>query len=117
MEYYQFNTYRFFHYCFRIPKHIPLRWGIIKEWSPAFGVKLRLGVILTNSLYIDVAYRKFDRCIDCGSCQRTIYPAHRISEGDYYHYYSETNCLQLVLEKTYILDIYRDALYDAERHR
>lgn len=117
MEYHRFNTYRFFRYYFHIPESVPLRWGIVKEWSPATGVELRLGVILTDSLYIDVAYRKFCRCMDCGSCQRTIYPARRTSVGDNYHYRSEANILQLELEKTYIMDIYRDALYDAEHFR
>lgn len=117
MEYYQFNTYRFFRHYFHIPESVPLRWGIVKEWTPATGVELRLGVMLTKSLYIDVACRKFFRCMDCGCCQRVIYPARRVSEGDDYHYYSEENILQLVRSKTYIMDIYLDTLYDAERHR
>lgn len=117
MEYYQFNTYRFFRYYFHVPRSVPLRWCIVKEWSPATGVELRLGVMLTDSLYIDVAYRKFCRCMDCGCCQRTIYPACRVGKGDDYHYYSEVNGLQLVRGKAYIMDIYLDAVYDAERHR
>ena len=116
MEYYKFNTYDFFRYYFHIPKSVRLRWCIIKEYTYKFGVELRLGIALSDTLYIDVARRRFFYFILCGAIERTIYPARRVNKGNNYHYKALDSGMFVVKPKSYVADIYRSAFYETAKN-
>lgn len=109
----EYNTYKFFRRCFRIPERQSLRWCIIEEITGE-KTEWRLGILLVGSdLYLDVACRRFFSQIETRAVTRRCYPAERIPHRDHYAYRAPGAAV-LRKPKSYVRDIYYPALFDRE---
>ena len=114
MEYYEFNTFKFFRHYFNLPKNMKLQWCVVEEMPDRQLKELRLGILLpesTGGKYIDVAQRRMFSQISCGLIYRKAWPARRTAQGDSYCYQTEIYAMKIVRPKHFIADIYRSSWY------
>ena len=114
MEYYEFNTFKFFRRYFNLPKGMKLQWCVIEEMPHRKPKELRLGILLpeyTGGKYIDVAQRRMFSQVECGLICRKAWPAKRTLQDDNYLYQTEIYALKIVCTKHFIADIYRSSWY------
>lgn len=114
MEYYEFNTFKFFRRYYNLPRSLKLQWCVVSERIGQEEPRLRLGILLENGLYIDVAARCFLSLISCPAVKRTAWAARRISQGDAYCYQAVENGAQIILHKQVIADWYSNSWYTAD---